>query len=248
MNLLWQLDVAPHFLVSVINAAISPGREQRSEPRVKPAVGRDGAVVQHYTTVSWEQNSRQGSPRARRRKKPVCLQQSHRKSSAKTLTPWHENYSPEALKITSPEALELSVNYIKRNGWRGLRVSPASSTFPRCPAIYSQGQLEANKDAVRRENSVVASKRGRACVFSVSANSQQKHPGRLGIWQLITPKSAVYEKDAKLCVDSPPGLWFAIRYEFIEALRKTCEKKTAFTYFPRSFSQFSLHRKSETGC
>ena len=33
-----------------------------------------------------------------------------------------------------------------------------------------------------------------------------KLPGQLSIWQLITPQSDVYEKDAKLCVDSPRGL------------------------------------------
>ena len=33
-----------------------------------------------------------------------------------------------------------------------------------------------------------------------------KRPGQLSIWKLITPQSDVYEKDAKLCVDSPPGL------------------------------------------
>ena len=30
--------------------------------------------------------------------------------------------------------------------------------------------------------------------------------GQLSIWQLIASKSDVYEKDAKLCVDSPPRL------------------------------------------
>ena len=34
----------------------------------------------------------------------------------------------------------------------------------------------------------------------------------------------MYEKDAKLYIDSPTGLWFAIRHISIEALRKTCEK------------------------
>ena len=38
-----------------------------------------------------------------------------------------------------------------------------------------------------------------------------KLPGRLSVGQLITPQSDVYEKDAKLCGDSPPGLRFAIR-------------------------------------
>ena len=37
-----------------------------------------------------------------------------------------------------------------------------------------------------------------------------KLPGRLSVGQLITPQSDVYEKDAKLCGDSPPGLRFVI--------------------------------------
>ena len=74
-----------------------------------------------------------------------------------------------------------------------------------------------------------------------------KRPGQLSIWQLTTPRSDAYEKDAKLCVDTPPGFRFAIRQESTEALRKTCEKTTIFTYFAERFDEFPLYRKSETG-
>ena len=42
----------------------------------------------------------------------------------------------------------------------------------------------------------------------------------LDSWKLITPQSDVYEKDTKLCVDSP-GLRFAIRQKFVEEYWKT---------------------------
>ena len=78
--------------------------------------------------------------------------------------------------------------------------------------------------------------------FSLSS----KLPGRLSAGQLITPQSDVYEKDAKLCGGSPPGLRFAIRKKLIEALRKTCENTTVFACFPQRFSEFLPVRKSET--
>ena len=70
------------------------------------------------------------------------------------------------------------------------------------------------------------------------AKTLAKLPGQLSIWQLITPQSDVYEKDAKLCVDTPPGFRFAIRQESTEALRKMCEKTTIFTYFAKRFDEF----------
>ena len=65
-----------------------------------------------------------------------------------------------------------------------------------------------------------------------------KTSGAKSIWQLITPKSSVYEKDFKLYIDSPSGLWFAIRYKSIEALRKTCEKRRVSPIFHGALVNF----------
>ena len=58
-------------------------------------------------------------------------------------------------------------------------------------------------------------------IEGLKCQRHEKLSGQLCIWIFILPKSDAYEKDADLCVDSPPSLQFSMRWKPMEVLWKT---------------------------